>query len=76
LAISSIRILPKQYYLLSDSRDNTINVVNLSEGKSIKRLTAHYGTITSLISLNYETFASSSKGIIKIWSIKEDIQCM
>jgi WD40 repeat protein len=73
--------LPKQNYLLSGSGtgDKTINVLSLSEGKSIQTLTGHTKWATSLISLNDKTFASGSRnGVIKIWSIKEDstIECI
>jgi WD40 repeat protein len=70
--------LPKKNYLLSRSYNKTINVINLSEGTSIQILTDHSNPVTSLISLNDETFASGSRGEIKIWSIKADatIECI
>jgi WD40 repeat protein len=73
-AIWSLLYLPKQNYLLSGSWDKTINVTCLSERKLIKTLTGHSDWVSSLISLNDETFASGSEGEIKIWSIKEEIQ--
>jgi WD40 repeat protein len=76
--VVSLLYLPKQNYLLSGSWDKTINVLCLTEEKSIKTLTGHNNTVSSLISLNDETFASSSIGVIKIWSIKADtsIECI
>jgi hypothetical protein len=74
--IWSLLYLPKQNYLLSGSSDQTINVLSLSEEKSIKKLTGHNSTVSSLISLNDETFASGSYREIKIWSIKANIICL
>jgi WD40 repeat protein len=76
--ITCLLYLPKQNYLLSGSLDATINVFSLTEGKSIKKLTDHNHYINSLISLNEETFASGSDGVIKIWSIRADtsIECI
>jgi WD40 repeat protein len=78
-AVKSFLYLRKYKYLLSGSADKTINVLNLSVEKSIKTLTGHSSYVTSLISLSDETFASGSKGEIKIWSIKADkadIECI
>jgi WD40 repeat protein len=79
--IGALLYLPKQNFLLSGSFDFSINVLSLSDEKSIKRLTDHKNIITSLVLLNDETFASSSLGVIKIWSIKaeenkEHIECI
>jgi WD40 repeat protein len=76
--VNCLLYLPKYDYLLSGSSDKTINIITLSEGKLIKRLIGHSYAVYSLISLNDETFASSSKGEIKILSIKEDtsIECI
>jgi WD40 repeat protein len=71
-----ILYLPKKNYLLSGSADRTINVINLSEGNSIQKLNGHSYSVSSLISLNDETFASGSYEVIKIWSIKEDINVL
>jgi WD40 repeat protein len=49
--VCSLLYLPKQNYLLSGSWDKTINVLSLSEGKSIQTLTGHSDFVTSLISL-------------------------
>jgi hypothetical protein len=76
--IFNIHYLPKQNFLLISSYEKKINVLSLSEG-SIKKLTDHNSPVTSLISLNDETFASDSyDGVIKICSIKEDtsIECI
>jgi WD40 repeat protein len=76
--VNSLLYLPKQNYLIAGSRYSTIDVINLSEGTSIHTLTGHSNDVTSIISLNDETFASSCLGEIKIWSIKSDtsIQCI
>jgi WD40 repeat protein len=69
--ISALLYLSKQNILLLGSFDETINVFSMSERKLIKTLTDHCDIVTSLISLNEETFASGSHdGEIKIWSIK------
>jgi WD40 repeat protein len=70
--ILSLFYLSKQNFLLTGSQDATINVLSLSEGKSIQTLTDHNEWVSSLISLNDETFASGSRREIKIWSIKAD----
>jgi WD40 repeat protein len=75
-AVLSLLFIPKQNYLLSGSSDKTINIMCLSKRKLIKTLFAHSEWVSSLLSLNDETFASGSEGEIKIWSIKEDIQCI
>jgi WD40 repeat protein len=74
----SLLYLPKQNFLVSGSQDTTINVLNLSDEKSIAKLTGHSERVFSLISLDDNTFASSSKGEIKIWEIKSDnsIECV
>jgi WD40 repeat protein len=77
--VLSLLYLPKQNYLLSGSFNSTINVLSLSEGKSIEKLYGPNNTVTSLLSLNDETFACGSyEGVIKIWSIKADtsIECI
>jgi WD40 repeat protein len=76
---SSLLYLPKQNYLLSGSLWNkSIIVLNLSDLKTIQKLTGHISEVTSFLSLNDETFASGSYGEFKIWSIKADssIQCI
>jgi WD40 repeat protein len=50
--------------------------LSLSEGNLIQTLTGHSGEVTSIIFINDETFAIGSFGEIKIWSIKENIQCI
>jgi WD40 repeat protein len=70
--IGSLLYLPKINYLLSGSWDKTINVFDLSEKKTFRRLTGHNYGVTSLISLNEETFASCCSREIKIWSIRID----
>jgi WD40 repeat protein len=75
--VISLVYLPKQDYLVSGSRDKTINVLNLCEGKSVKTLTGHNDYVYSLISINDETFASGSwDGEIKVWSINAEIECV
>jgi WD40 repeat protein len=77
--VYSLLYLPKQNFLLSGLHNRTINVLSLSEGWSIKKLTDHNSPVFSLISLNDETFASGSfDGVIKIWFIKGDtsIECI
>lgn len=74
--VKSLLYFPKQNYLISGSSDTTINVLGLSEVKSIKKLTDHTNPISSLISLNDKTFASASRREIKIWSINSEIECI
>lgn len=74
--VVSILYLPKQNYLLSSSWDKTIKVLDLYKEKQITILFDHDCTVSSLISLNDKTFASSSKGVIKIWSIEKKIKCI
>jgi hypothetical protein len=75
----SLLYLPKQNYLLSGSYE-TMNVLNLSDEKSIKKLTDRNHWFTSIILPHDETFASSSKREIKIWSFKKEsdfsIECI
>jgi WD40 repeat protein len=68
----SLVYLPKQNYLLSRSKDHTINVLSLSEGKLIQKLTCHRDYVSSFICINDETFASSTWREIIIWSVKSD----
>jgi WD40 repeat protein len=70
--------LPKQKYLLSGSKDETINVLSLFEEKLIETLTGHSSYVSSFLSINDQTFASGSNGEIKIWSIKDEtiIECI
>jgi hypothetical protein len=74
--ILNLVYLPKKNYFLWNSVDDTINVLKLSEKHSFKKIEGHDNTATSLILLNDETFASSSIGDIKIWSIKENFECI
>jgi WD40 repeat protein len=74
--VYALLYLPKQNYLVSGSIDETIKVLSLPEGNLIQTLTGHSGEVTSIIFINDETFASGSFGEIKIWSIKENIQCI
>jgi WD40 repeat protein len=73
--------LPKQNFLLTGACDKVINVLSLTEGKLIKRLTGHCNGLSSFLSLSDDTFASASFGVIKIWSMKnaktdESIECV
>jgi len=76
--VYSLLYLSKQKYLISSSKDRTIKVFSLSEGKVVQTLTDHCDYVTSLISLNEQTFASGSYGEIKLWYIKPDlsVQCI
>jgi WD40 repeat protein len=74
--VRSLLYLPQRNYLLSGSSDKVINVLSLSEEKSIKKLTDHTNPVTSLLSLRNETFASGSWREIKIWSFKAEIECI
>jgi WD40 repeat protein len=70
--IWSLVHLPKQNYLLYGSKDHTINVLSLSEGKLIQTLTGHRDYVSSFLCINDETFASSTLREIIIWSVKSD----
>lgn len=73
--IRSLLYLPEHNYILSGASDKSINV--FTRGKSIQRYTDHNHIVHSLILINEETFASSSSdGVIKFWSIKEEINCI
>jgi hypothetical protein len=73
--VCTLLYLPKKDYLLSASYDKTIHVLNLSDGRTIKRLVSHAYGVTSFLQLNDETFATGNlRGKIKIWSIKSDIE--
>jgi hypothetical protein len=71
--------LPKQNLLLCGFNSGLINVLNLSEGKSIKELKDHNYTLNSFVSISDDMFASASYyGEIKIWCISNDnnIECV
>lgn len=68
--------LPKHNYILSGSQDRTINVLSLNDKNSIKKITDHNNWVTSILLLSDETFSSASRGVIKIWSIKSEIECI
>lgn len=78
--MASILYLSKQDYLLTSSYDNNyiINVLSIKENKLIQSLTGHRGYVSSLVSINDETFASRCFSKIKIWRIKHDnlIECI
>lgn len=74
--IKSIIYLPKHNYLLSGSSDTTINIFDLSNEYN-KKLTSHTNSVSSLLSINEETFASASfDGEIKIWRIQKEFECI
>jgi hypothetical protein len=75
-AVSYILYLPSKNYILSCSGDSIINIFNMYQEKTIKSVPAHMNSISSLILLNDETFASGSIGEFKIWCIKSEIECI
>lgn len=63
----------------SSSEDKVINMLSFREGKSIKILTDHTNSITSLIYKNDNTFVTASlDGHIKFWHVEKDniIECI
>lgn len=71
----SLLYIPKLDYLLSTTF-NLVNVMRLSDEKSVKNQINHKDPVTQLVLLNEEKFASASKREIKIWSIEEDFKCL
>lgn len=71
--VLSLLYIAKYDVLLSGSLDTTIHALNLSEGKSILRLRDHTQSVSSLISLDEDSFSSGCKdGVIKFWYIKKN----
>lgn len=67
--VTSLVYLPKNNFLLSFSEDISLNVYNLTLEITIKSI-VDYSSVTSIISINDDTFASASYKNLKIWSIK------
>lgn len=75
--VTCLLYIPEYDYLLTGSNDTTINVLDLSTHKIIKKLTDHTGYVSSLLLLKSQSFASCCrKGEIKIWSITPEIKCI
>lgn len=76
--INSLLYLPNKKLLLSGTSDNSIIVLSYPEGIYYNKLTGHNQSVSTIISIDENTFASGSMGSeIKIWSIKSDmgIEC-
>jgi WD40 repeat protein len=74
--VNSIQVLEDANKLISTSSDNSIKIWNMRNGKCLKTLNEHSGTVTCVIIYNNNKFISGSwDDTIKIWDL-ESFECI